>query len=138
MKIVRRDPLSLYNPNFWPSIMSDEWFEEHKDLSMYETDNDLVIKANVAGVPSDNVDISVDGGVVTIKAEHEETEEEKKSKKVVYHEARKAQYLYSATIPCPVKTDKATADITDGVLILTLPKAEEAKPKKIKISAKAK
>jgi HSP20 family protein len=105
---------------------------------MYETDEDLVIKANVAGVPSDKVDVSLEGGVVTIRAEHQETEEEKNKKRVVYKESRSAQYLYTTSIPTAIKSDKAKAEIKNGVLTLTIPKAEESKPKRIKVTAEGK
>lgn len=107
-------------------------------LTVYETDDDVIVKANVAGVPADKVDVSIEGGTVTVKAEHEESEEEKKRKKVVYREARKARYLYTTSIPCPVKADKAEAVVQDGVVTVTVPKEEMAKPKKIKAKAKSK
>ena len=52
-------------------------------LRVYETDNNVIVEANVAGVPEDNIDVSVEGGTVTIKAEYQETDETKKRKKVV-------------------------------------------------------
>src|SRR3989344_5413441 len=123
MKIVRRDPFSYVTPfSRWPSVFDDEWLEDSNDLTVYETDNDLIVKANVAGVSSDKVDVSLEGGVITIKAEHEETEEEKKQRKVVYREARRAQYVYTTTIPSPVQADKAKAEVVDGMLTLTIPK----------------
>lgn len=138
MKIVRRDP-SWFSPFIanWPLALDEEdWFGGSRDLTVFETDDALVVKANVAGVPADKVDVSIENGVITIKAEHEESEEEKKKKKVVYREARKAQYVYTATIPCPVKADKTQAEVKNGVLTLSLPKAEEAKPKRITVTAK--
>lgn len=139
MKIVRRDPMSYVTPfGRWPSLLDDEWFEDSNNLTVYETDDDLVVKAHISGVPAESVDVSIEGGVITIKAEHEETEEEKKKRKVVYREARRSQYLYTTNIPSPVQADKARAEVVDGVLTLTIPKAEEAKPKRIKVSAQGK
>jgi HSP20 family protein len=124
----------------WPSLWDeDDWLIDiNQGLSVYETDDNVVVKANIAGVPADKVDVSVEGGVVTIKAEHQETEEEKKKKKAIYREAREAKYLYTTTIPCPIKADKAVAEVENGVLVLTLPKEEQAKPKKVKVKAKSK
>jgi HSP20 family protein len=142
MKIVRHDPTNWFTPLIaqWPSMLDDqdEWVGTGRDLSMYETDNDVVITASVAGVPADKVDVSLENGVVTIKASHEETEEEKKKKKVVYREARKAHYMYTVTIPSPVQEGKTQAEVSDGVLTLTMPKAEEAKPKRIQVKATGK
>ena len=143
MAIIRwRDPFSLFPRWTWrsPSLWDEEeWLAEEKEgLTVYETDNEVVVKANIAGVPADKVDVSIESGMMTIKAEHEETEEEKKKKKVVYRQARKARYLYTSSMPCPVKADKAEAVVQDGVITVTVPKAEIAKPKKIKVKAKSK
>jgi HSP20 family protein len=140
MRIIRHNPTQWITPfTRWPSLFEDEeWSPETRDLSMYETDDDLVIKANVAGVPSDKVEVSLEGGVVTIRAEHQETDEEKSKKKVVYKESRSAQYLYTTSIPTLVKSDKARAEVRDGVLTLTIPKAEESKPTRIKVTAEGK
>ena len=138
MAIVRWEPLNL-SRNFWrmPGLQDDEdwWDTGDQGLTVYETDDDVVVEANVAGVPEDKVDISVEGGTVTIKAEYEENEEQKKRKKVVYRQARRAKYLYTTSLPCPVKADQADAKVENGVLVLTLPKEEEAKPKKITVKA---
>lgn len=140
MSIVRWEPLVPRSFWRWPSLWDeDDWLIDiNQGLSVYETDDNVVVKANIAGVPADKVDVSVEGGVVTIKAEHQETEEEKRKKKAVYREAREAKYLYTTTIPCPIKADKAVAEVENGVLVLTLPKEEQAKPKKVKVKAKSK
>lgn len=143
MAIIKwRDPFALF-PRWtwrWPTLWEEEewWPEEREGLTVYETDDEVVVKAIVAGVPADKVDVSIEGGTLTIKAEYEETEEEKKKKKVVYRQARKARYLYTTSMPCPVKADKAEAVVEDGVVTVTVPKEEVAKPKKIKVKAKSK
>lgn len=143
MAIIKwQDPFSLF-PRWtwrWPSVWEEEewWPEEREGLTVYETDDDIIVKANVAGVPANKVDVSIEGGTMTIKAEHEETEEEKKKKKIVYRQARKARYLYTTSIPCPVEADKAEAVVQDGVVTVTVPKKEAVKPKKIKVKAKSK
>ncbi|MBN1263384.1 MAG: Hsp20/alpha crystallin family protein [Candidatus Pacebacteria bacterium] len=141
MAIIKwRDPLNLVPRSFWPSFWPEEdfWPEEKEGLTVYETENEIVVKANVPGIPADKVDVSFDGGILTIKAEYEEAEEEKKKKKTVYRQARAARYYYTASIPCPVKTDKVEAEIKDGVITVTLPKAEGTKPRKIKVRQTAK
>lgn len=141
MAIIKLDPFApLRFRGFWPSVFEeDEWIDTSDEgLTVYETDNDLVIKANVAGIPADKVEVSVEGGVITIKGEYQETEEEKKKKKVIYKQSRSAKYLYTANIPCPVVSDKAQAVVENGIITVTLPKAPEAKPKKIAVKAKTK
>jgi len=140
MAIVRwKDPFRIMSRS-WPALWSDDDFlsQEDQGIDVYETDNDVVVKANVAGVPADKVDVSVEGRSLTIKAEHEETEEEKRKKKVVYREGRTAKYLYSTTLPYPVKAQSAQAEVENGMVTVTIPKKEEAKRKKIKVKAKGK
>jgi len=137
MPIQKWDPMLL--PRSWfqlPSLLEEEWDTSSQGLTVYETDDEVVIEANVAGVPEEEVDISVEGGTVTIKAEHVETEEEKKKKKVVYRQARAARYLYTINLPTVVDANKAEAKLENGILILVLPKKEEVKPKKITVKAK--
>jgi HSP20 family protein len=122
-----------------PGLLDEEWMDTSDyGLNVYETDDEVVVEANVAGVPEDKVEVSVEGGVVTVKAQHEESEEKKQKKKVVYQESRRAQYLYTAKVPCPVQASRAEAEVENGVLTLTLPKGEEVKPKQIKVKTKSK
>ena len=141
MAITRwRDPFGMTtrHPRWFLWDEDDFWGEDEKGLSVYETKNNVVVEANVAGVPADKVDIDFEGGVLTISAVHEESEEEKKKKKVIYREARKAQYYYKTSVPCPVKETQVKAEVKDGVLKVTLPKKEAAKPKKITVKAQSK
>lgn len=114
----------------------EEWPTSENGLTSYETEDDFVVEANVAGVPAEEVDISVDRGVVTVKAEHAETKEEKEEKKTIYREGRMAKYLYTTSIPCPVQTNKAKAEVENGIVTVTIPKAPEAKPQKVKVKTK--
>jgi HSP20 family protein len=105
-------------------------------LDMYETSNDLVITAAVSGVSAEDVDITVIGDVLTIKGE---TKFDAKSEKANYHrqERRYGSFVRAVALPVAVQVDKADAKFVDGVLTLTLPKAESAKPRSIRIKAEA-
>jgi len=137
MAVIRWDPFPL--EKIWPKtpwlFEDEEWSTLQDGLNVYETDDNLVVEAYVPGVSEKEIDISVEGGVLTIKAEHKEQEEEKKKKKVVYRRAMQARYLYTTNIPFPVKAEKAEARLNNGVLSVTLPKSEESKPKRIQIKA---
>jgi len=104
-------------------------------VDMYETDDEVVVKTAVSGIKSENIDVSITGDVLTIKGE---TKAEEKVEKANYirQERRYGAFSRSLTLPSTVVADKATAEFDDGVLILTLPKAEEVKPKTIKVQAK--
>lgn len=104
-------------------------------VDMYQTDKEVVVKASLPGVKPEEVDISITGDVLTIKGEHKE-EEEVKEKDYFRKELRYGTFSRSLQLPVAVETDKAEAVFENGVLTLTLPKAEEAKPKQIKVKAK--
>ncbi|HEY59447.1 MAG TPA: Hsp20/alpha crystallin family protein [Anaerolineae bacterium] len=105
------------------------------DLDMYQTDNDIVIKVAVPGVKPEDLKISVTGDVLTIRGEVKVDEEVKEAN---YHirERRYGSFSRSVALPGKVVADKAVAEFKNGVLNLTLPKAEEIKPKTITVKAK--
>lgn len=103
-------------------------------VDMYETDEAVVVKSGVPGVDPDDIQISVTGDTLTIKGETraDETVEEDN---YVCRERRYGAFSRSLTIPVPIEAEKAEAEFKDGILTLTLPKAEEVKPKAIKVKA---
>jgi len=104
------------------------------DLDIYETKDDVVVKAAVPGVKPEDVDITVTGDTLTIKGETKEETETKKGN--YYHKERHyGRFARSVSLPVAVRSDKAEARFKDGILTLTLPKAEEVKPRVIKIKA---
>ncbi|HSW58666.1 MAG TPA: Hsp20/alpha crystallin family protein [Dehalococcoidales bacterium] len=104
-------------------------------LDVYQTSNELVVKASLPGYKPEEVDISITGDILTIKGEHKE-EKETKEGEYFLKERRYGSFTRTVTIPVEVKSEKSEATFENGVLTLTLPRAEEAKPKQIKIKAK--
>ncbi len=122
---------SLVRPwRFWPDAARWEL-----PIDMYQTANDVIVKAALPGVKPEEVDISITGDTLTIKGEHRE-EEEVKQEDYFCKERRYGTFSRSVTIPVPVKSGQAEAVFENGILTLTLPKAEEIKPKQIKVKAK--
>jgi HSP20 family protein len=117
-------------PRLWPGI--GEW---ELPIDMHQTANDVIVKTSLPGFKPEEVDISVSGDTLTIKGEHKE-EEEIKEENYFYKERRYGKLSRSVLIPVQVKSDKAEAVFEDGILTLTMPKAEEVKPKQIKVKAK--
>ncbi len=111
------------------------WGESGLAVDMYEDEDNVVVKTAIPGVKADEIDVSVTGDTLTIKAETKE-EEEVKRENYLRRERRFGSYCRSVTLPGGLEADKAEADYSDGVLTLTIPKAEEVKPKSIKVSAK--
>jgi HSP20 family protein len=106
-------------------------------LDIYQTPNEVVIKATLPGVKPDDVSIDISGDTLTIKGETK-AEEEVKKEDYLYQERRYGVFSRSVVLPSGLKPDKAEATIEDGVLTLTIPKAEEVKPKAIKVKPKEK
>ena len=104
-------------------------------LDMYETDEAVVVKLAIPGVKPEDIDVSVTGDVLTIKGETK-AEEEVKGENYIRRERRYGAFSRSVSIPVTVVSDKGEAEFEDGVLTLTLPKAEEVKPRAIKVKAK--
>jgi HSP20 family protein len=101
-------------------------------VDMFETDDSVVVKTAIPGVKAEDISVSVTGDTLTIKAESKE-EEEVKRENYLRRERRFGSYCRSVALPGGLEADKADADYTDGVLTLTLPKAEEIKPKSIPV-----
>ncbi len=92
------------------------------------------MKAALPGVKPDDVQITVHGDTLTIRGESK-TDEEKKGEHWHLRERRYGTFQRSLTLATTVNSDKAQADFDLGVLTLTLPKAESAKPRQIKVGA---
>ena len=104
-------------------------------IDMYQTDNDVVIKAALPGFQADDVQINVTGDLLTIRGELKH-EEEQNEKSWHIHEQRWGSFERSVSLPTAVVSDKALADFANGILTITLPKAEEVKPRTITVKAK--
>ena len=104
-------------------------------IDMYQTDDEVVVKAALPGFKADEVQINVTGDVLVLRGEMKH-EEEQKDKAWHIREHRWSSFERSITLPTNVKADKAVADYENGILTVTLPKAEEVKPKTITVKAK--
>ncbi len=101
-------------------------------LDIYEDEDKIVIEADIPGVKKEDIKISVEDNVLTIKAEKKK-EEKVKEKDVVYEEIAYGMYAREIDLPHTVDTEKIEAEYKDGVLKISLPKKEEVKPKQIEI-----
>jgi HSP20 family protein len=104
-------------------------------INVYETDDEVVVSAPLPGLKAEDVDISITGETLTIKGEFKE-KEEKKAKAYHLHEQRYGSFERTLNLPSKVEVDKAKADFENGILSITLPKAESVKPKTITVKAK--
>lgn len=124
MQLVRFDPFkSLLDDDNWPTMRQN-------GLKIHETETDIIAQAVVAGIPAENVEANIVDGVLTIKAEVKEEDKSKDEFK-----SSSYQYYYTAALSGG-DWQKAEAEVKHGILTVTIPKAEEAKPKKITIKTK--
>ena len=111
------------------------WGLESLAVDMWETDDNVVVRTAIPGLKAEDIDLSVTGDTLTIRAETKE-EEEIKRENYLRRERRFGSLCRSVALPGGLETDKAEADYSDGILTLTFPKAEEVKPKSIKVTTK--
>ena len=108
---------------------------ERLPIDLYETPDALVIKARVPGVNPDDVEITINGDNLVLKAElrSDALLDQAKDWTWYRHELYHGQVGRSITLPTLIQADKVEATFRDGELTLTLPKAEEVKPRSIKV-----
>jgi HSP20 family protein len=102
-------------------------------VDAYTTDNEIVIHALIPGVTPDNVNITIEDNTLTIAGEIPAPAEDVDW---VMRETTYGQFRRTLNLNVPVNADAADASFENGRLILHLPKAEEAKPKQIKVSTR--
>jgi len=104
-------------------------------VDIAEHDDQFVVKVELPGVNKDDVKITLENNILTIRGEKKQ---EKETKKENYHRVERSygSFQRSFTLPTTVKSDKIDAVYKDGILHIALPKAEEAKPKQIEVKVK--
>lgn len=145
MAIVRWDPLREMEDMFarygralgmpasgvagQEAITSTEWVPR---VDISETDDAYIIKAEIPGVNKEDVKVTAENGVLTISGERKE-EQEDKNKKIHRVERLYGTFIRTFVLPDNVDESKINAEFKDGVLTLTVPKTEKAKPKSIEV-----
>jgi len=104
-------------------------------VDLYQTNDEIVVKAALPGMKSDEVEISITGEMLTLKGEMHQ-KEEKTDASYLIREQRYGHFERSLALPTEVQSDKAKAEFENGVLTITLPKAEQVRPKTISVKAK--
>jgi HSP20 family protein len=114
--------------NMFPSVWTPA-------VDVAEHDNEYVVKVELPGVSKDDVKITMHDSTLTIRGEKKQEKETKESN---YHRVERSygSFQRSFTLPSTVKSDRIEAAYKDGILTISLPKAEEAKPKQIEVKVK--
>jgi HSP20 family protein len=108
---------------------------ESPAVDMYQTKDEIVVKAAIPGIKPENIDISVTGDQLTIKGEFEE-EDKIEEGNYIRKERHTGEFARELSLPTLVNADKAKAEFEHGVLTLRLPKVEAVKPRTITVKAK--
>ena len=108
-------------------------FRSQPAANVWEQNDALMVEMEVPGVKSDQLDISVAGGELSVKVNAPDVTEEG----VTYHRRERPVGSFSRImrLPVEVNADRVEAELHDGVLTITLPKAESAKPRKINVAS---
>lgn len=102
-------------------------------LDVYDEKDNLTVKVELPGLKKEDIAISLHDGVLTLSGERK-NEREQKEGETFRRERFFGRFQRSVTLPTAVDASKVTASYKDGILTVTLPKAEEAKPKQIEVS----
>jgi HSP20 family protein len=121
---------SFVRPRVWGSSLLEG---TTMPLDVTSTADELVIKAALPGVKPEDVDITVENGTLTIRGQSAEERQEGEGDYLV-QEIRRGEFSRSITLPSGLEPDKASASFDNGVLTLRVPKAEQVKPRQIRIS----
>ena len=102
-------------------------------LDVYEDKDNLFVKVELPGLKKEQIDISLHDGTLSVSGERK-SEEKHEDEEVYRAERFYGRFQRAVTLPTPVASDKVKAEYKDGILTITLPKTEEAKPKRIDVN----
>lgn len=114
------------------SLSSSEEAEGQLTIDVYQTDNDIVIKSTIAGVKPEDLDVSINNDMVSIRGERK-NEEQVSEENYYYQECYWGNFSRSVILPVDVIADKSEASMKNGILTIRLPKADNTRAKKIQV-----
>jgi len=131
--------ISQLNSDFsggWESsqqnMPNDDSGDGQLTIDVYQTDEDVVIKSTIAGVNPEDLDVSINNDMITIRGERK-FEEEVGEENFYYQECYWGSFSRSVVLPVDVIAEKIEASLKNGILTIRLPKADTNKTKKIKV-----
>lgn len=128
------DLFTDFGKGFWVKPLAFPAETEVKlKVDVKETDKAFTVHAEIPGVKKEDIQVDIDGNIVSIRAERKQEKEEKKGEKVIYSERSYGMASRTLTLPGDVDSQGASASYKDGVLDLTLPKKAGAQAKRVSI-----
>jgi HSP20 family protein len=141
MSLIRWDPFRDFNAlplrfgapfkNWGTPTEATAW---NPAVDIFETDNHVVIQAELPGINANNIEVNLENNVLTLKGERK-FEKEAKDENYYRVEREYGTFLRSFLLPRAVDAEKVSAEYKDGILKILLPKREETKPKSIRVAA---
>ena len=116
----------------WPSLWDGRI---RPALDVYETSEELVVKATIPGIKAEDVEVTINKDTLAIKGGAEE-EHEEKEERYLLRERRSGTFHRAVALPKGLDTEKGEATFEDGILTVTFPKTERAKAREIKVKVK--
>lgn len=118
---------------FWGGSSGESLLGSAPAMDINETENDIVVQAELPGFNPDQIDIRLEGNVLTLKGQMTSEQEQKEEGQYHLRERHMSSFQRSISLPTSVDADKAEANFENGVLTLTLPKREEARARRISV-----
>lgn len=112
--------------------LSGDDHEGQLTIDVYQTDNDVVVKSTIAGVKPEDLDVSINNDMLTIRGERK-SEEEVREENYYYQECYWGSFSRSVILPVDVIADKIEASMKNGILTVRMPKAASNRAKKIQV-----
>ena len=113
----------------------EDYDEGQLSIDVYQTPKALIVKSTIAGVKPDDIDIAINNDMLTIRGKREMMEEIREDD-YLFRECYWGSFSRSVILPVEVEADKIEAELENGVLTITLPKAKSAKEISIKVKEK--
>lgn len=111
---------------------SQESNEGQLTIDVYQTDNDIVIKSTIAGVKPEDLDVSINNDMITIRGERKQ-DEQVPEENYYYQECYWGGFSRSVILPVDILPDKVEASMKNGILTIRMPKADTTRTKKIQV-----
>ena len=121
----------------FPHMWDEDVLPHQNEVNLYETSGEVVLEMAVPGLRPEEISLQLEENILTISGEHKEEleESEKDTRQYHYRQLHYARFSQVVTLPASVEGDQAEASFNNGILKVSLPKLEAAKPKQIQIKA---
>lgn len=120
-----------------PKTEAKEWFKPEGELALdiYETDSEIVVQSTIAGIKTEDLDISIENNMLTIKGNRQKPKRQDSDplKKYLYQECYWGAFSRQAILPEEINNIQAQAEMKDGILTITIPKTQNERRKRIAI-----